>query len=188
MKNSLRQKALARRAELSATEVESLSQQIVANLFTLLQSMQPCTVGLFHPTRGEPDAMSLVNLPGLDQIDWSLPVCCDSLQGPQLQFARFQAGSKLEAGRYNIPVPSIKQWVKPGILLIPCVGFHRSGERLGYGAGWYDRTLSHSQPRPLAIGVAYSFSESGNRFAELHDQMLDWVVTDQALIRCSPVV
>lgn len=184
MKKALRQQALAYRKQLSDHEIAAFQLQIHAGLLTLLQTFKPCTVGLYHPVRGEPNILEIVCNSELNAFNWALPVCCDSPTGPLLQFAAYLAGDPLEAGQYNIPVPEFKTWVQPEMLLIPCLAFHRDGARLGYGAGWYDRTVQHSIIKPIAIGVAYSSTESKDKFAEPHDQLLDFVVTENSVIRC----
>lgn len=176
---------MAYRQQLAGGDLKALGQQITASLTTLLQTFEPCTVGLFHPTQGEPEILNIVQNPVLSSFSWALPVCCESSKGPILQFAGFRVGDALEAGRYNIPVPANKNWVQPGILLLPCVAFHREGARLGYGAGWYDRTLAQLANQPIAVGVAYSATESPDFFSEDHDHWLDFVVTEKELIHCN---
>ncbi len=143
-------------------------------------------MGLFHPTRGEPSVLNITNNLALAGFQWALPVCCGSPTGPVLKFASFAAGDELEAGRYNIPVPKNKTWVQPLVLLVPCVAFHRSGARLGYGAGWYDRTLSRMPNKPVTVGVAYAFTESTDNFSEQHDEILDFLVTEREVIAIPP--
>lgn len=177
--------AMAYRQQLAGGDLQALGQQITTSLSTLLQTFEPCTVGLFHPTQGEPEILDIAENPGLSSFSWALPVCCNSSEGPILQFASFQSGEQMEVGRYNIPVPANKNWVQPGLLLLPCVAFHREGARLGYGAGWYDRTLAQLANQPIAVGVAYSATESPDFFAENHDHLLDFVVTEKEVIHCN---
>lgn len=184
MKKSLRQKALAYRTQLAGDEITALGREISTSVLTLLQTFKPCTVGLFYPTQGEPDILCITGNSALVNFEWALPVCCESPTGPVLGFAQFVQGQELEPGRYNIAVPKKKNWVQPDVLLIPCVAFHRNGARLGYGAGWYDRTLNSLATKPLTVGVAYANTELLDNFAEPHDQLLDHVVTEQAVITC----
>lgn len=175
---------MAYRQQLAADDLQALGHQISACVITLLQTCKPCTAGMFHPIQGEPEIMRIAETPSLSCFSWALPICCDSSTGPILQFARFRMGEPLEVGRYNIPVPAEKNWVHPSILLIPCVAFHRGGARLGYGAGWYDRTLAQLSETPITVGVAYSATESPDDFAENHDHLLDFVVTEKEVIHC----
>lgn len=184
MKKLLRQKALAYRQQLSAEEIAAFELAISDSLLTLLQTFKPCTVGLFYPTRGEPNILGIVGNTALVAFEWTLPVCCESATGPALQFAAYTNTEELEVGKYNIPVPKIKRWVQPELLLVPCLAFHRNGSRLGYGAGFYDRTLAMSDVKPLTVGVAYSKTEALDRFADPHDQLLNYVVTEKSVIKC----
>lgn len=186
MKKNLRQWALAQRANRSGTAVLAFSQQIRASLVTVLQSIDPCTVGLYHPIRGEPDVLAIAQSNALQGYSWALPVCIRAPSGAKLQFAQFDGDTTLETGEYGIPVPLQKQWVKPAVLLIPCLAFHASGARLGYGAGWYDRTLQAYESeghKPWCIGVAYSDSEVAEPFYEPHDRLMDALVTEQGPYR-----
>lgn len=186
MKKSLRQSALAYRNQLLPEEITALSQEISASLITLLQTFRPCTVGLFYPTRGEPNVLNIMNNLVLNGFQWALPVCCESPTGPVLRFAKFAPGVEIELGQYDIPIPKLKAWVQPDLLIIPCVAFHRTGARLGYGAGWYDRTLSQIPIKPITVGVAYSLTESKECFVEQHDERLDYLVTERELIVTRP--
>ncbi|MCQ8894834.1 5-formyltetrahydrofolate cyclo-ligase [Limnobacter humi] len=182
MKKNLRQWALAQRANRDAAAVLALGQQIRASLLTVLQSLGPCTVGLYHPFKGEPDVLPIVQSKALEAYSWALPVCIRSPVEAKLQFAQWHADDPLEVGEYGIPVPVHKHWVKPAVLIIPCLAFHRSGARLGYGAGWYDKTLQTYEAHghlPFCIGIAYSASEVADDFREPHDRLLDAVVTEQ---------
>lgn len=188
MKKSLRQSALAYRNQLQPEEIIALSQEISASLVTLLQTFQPCTVGLFYPTRGEPNVLSIMNNLALEAFQWALPVCCESPTGALLKFAQFAPNDELEPGRYDIPVPKFKLWIQPDVLLIPCLAFHRAGVRLGYGAGWYDRTLSQMPVKPITVGVAYALTEFKDNFSEQHDELLDYVLTERELVWTRPGV
>ncbi|HEX4857276.1 MAG TPA: 5-formyltetrahydrofolate cyclo-ligase [Limnobacter sp.] len=187
MKKTLRQTALDYRKQLAPEAIQAYSWRMCAHLTTLLQTFSTCTVGLFYPVRGEPDLLKIMDEAVLPHVNWALPVCSDSPLGPLLRFAAYRAGQALEAGRYDIPVPAIKKWVTPNILVIPCVAYHPAGSRLGYGAGWYDRTLAQLQPVPLCVGVAYSATCINQPFAEPHDHLLNYVVNEQGLIHCQSV-
>lgn len=186
MKKSLRQAALAHRNHLAPCEIREFSQVISASLRTLLQSLQPCTVGLFYPVRSEPDVLSIMDSAGLEGFKWALPVCCESPEGSILRFAQYKPADELVSGAYDIPCPKNQTWVKPALLVIPCLAFHSGGARLGYGAGWYDRTLSRTLPVPMTVGVAYSVTESKENFREAHDHLLDFVITERGVITTHP--
>lgn len=83
----------------------------------------------------------------------------------------------MREGRYGIPVPDGTAAVTPDALLIPCVGFSAEKFRLGYGGGFYDRTLAALPGKPVAIGIGYE----GCRIVlepAAHDIPMDWIVTE----------
>jgi 5-formyltetrahydrofolate cyclo-ligase len=186
MKKVLRQTALAYRNQLSDDDISAHSQRISAHISTLLQTFSTCTVGLFYPVRGEPNLLDLAADAALKHVNWALPVCSDLPDGSSLRFARYCAGQKMEKGRYNIPVPETKAWVLPEILIIPCSAYYPDGSRLGYGAGWYDRTLAAYPTRPLCLGIAYSATRTSGPFAEGHDCLLDYIITELEVLDCRP--
>lgn len=182
MKKSLRQNALALRRQLSAETMKMYEKNILASVHTLLYSRLPCTVGLYYPTQGEPNLLEICGLPSLTAWQWSLPVCTGQGDEAVLRFSRYAFNQPLVDGRYGIPVPAVDDWVQPDVLLIPCVAFHRTGARLGYGAGWYDRTLA-CMPKPvLTVGIALADTEVQQPFAEPHDRLLHHIVTERQVI------
>ena len=95
-----------------------------------------------------------------------------------LEFRAWRPGAPLERGVWNIPVPAERQVVRPTALLVPLVGFDGQGYRLGYGGGYYDRTLAGISPTPLAIGVGYEFQRLASIHPQAHDIALDAIVTE----------
>ncbi len=101
-------------------------------------------------------------------IDWAvaggrgvaLPVVVDK-KGP-LEYRAWRPGEALVDGVWNIPVPEKRDIVIPSVVLAPLVGFDRAGYRLGYGGGYFDRTLAALSPRPRAIGVGFALQAIDN--------------------------
>lgn len=182
MKKNLRQQIQARRAQLTEAEIWRASMKMAGLLDTLLHSQGPCTVALYHPFRNEPNLLSLLSNPDLRGYQWALPVCQGEGSHSYLDFALFSKDSTLQAGRYGIPVPVSPVMVRPDVLLIPCLGFNRDGTRLGYGAGWYDRTLDRMTSKPLNVGVCYAEDEISEPFQERHDHLMDVIVTPLEII------
>jgi 5-formyltetrahydrofolate cyclo-ligase len=107
----------------------------------------------------------------------SLPVVVDR-DGP-LEFWRWEAGTKLTTRSiWKIPIPVDRVPVHPDVLLIPTLGFDAALFRLGYGGGYYDRTLASMAPKPLAVGVAYEIGRLGSIHPQPHDVPLDAIVTE----------
>lgn len=98
--------------------------------------------------------------------------------GAPLAFREWAAGGALQPDRYGIPTPVAGDWLVPELLLIPLNGFDAAGYRLGYGGGFFDRTLAACVPRPRAVGVGFEINRVASIRPEAHDQRLDLVVTE----------
>jgi 5-formyltetrahydrofolate cyclo-ligase len=147
----------------------------------ILGRMKPQTIGFYLPFKHEIDARPLVrNL--LDQ-GWSaaLPAVIDK-KGP-LEFRAWRPGMLMTPGVYDIPIPAERKVVAPSVLLVPLVGFDAANYRLGYGGGYYDRTLAAMLPRPSTIGVGFELSRLETVFPQPHDVPLDVIVTEAGVKR-----
>ena len=84
----------------------------------------------------------------------------------------------MQIDRHGIPVPACGALLIPEAVMIPVVGFDAAGYRIGYGGGYFDRTLAELRPRPFAVGVGFELSRLDSIRPEGHDQRLDAVVTE----------
>ena len=108
--------------------------------------------------------------------------------GEALIFRRWRHGDTMGHGRMQIPVPRDEApRLDPDVLFVPLTGFDRRGQRIGYGAGFYDRTLAALRARKaiMAIGVGYADQEVPSVPYEAHDEPLDMIVTERELIVCA---
>jgi 5,10-methenyltetrahydrofolate synthetase len=85
-------------------------------------------------------------------------------------------------GLWNIPHPADGKLIVPNVVIAPVVGFDLQGYRLGYGGGFFDRTLARLDPKPLTVGVGYPDAELRTIFPQPHDIPMDWVVTGSGII------
>ena len=101
-----------------------------------------------------------------------------------LKFRQWTLDCAMEAGTFGARIPSTGDWITPEILIVPLLAFSRSGGRLGYGGGFYDRTLEglRATKPTLAIGFAYAAQEMPDLPLEPTDQPLDLIVTEQGII------
>ena len=98
-----------------------------------------------------------------------------------LKFSKWEPGCHLKKGPFDVQIPVNSNYLVPEVLIIPMVAFDRNGGRLGYGGGFYDRTLDYLRSRhaTLAIGFAYSEQEFENLPLEPTDQKLDMIITEK---------
>jgi 5-formyltetrahydrofolate cyclo-ligase len=114
----------------------------------------------------------------------ALPVV--GAHGRPLVFRRWREGDAMDEGPFGIREPRAdKPEIVPSVLLVPLLAFDRRGYRLGYGGGFYDRTLAalRAGGEAVAVGVAYAAQEVDEVPRDESDEPLDWVVTDKAAIR-----
>ena len=133
------------------------------------------SLGVYWPIRGEPDLQSAYATLSSRGVQLALPIV--AANDAPLQFAKWSPGEATIAGAMKVPIPAPPQTIlQPQALLIPCVGFNSERARLGYGGGFYDRTLA-IDPRPLAIGIAYQCGLA-EFTADPHDVKLDVILTE----------
>jgi 5-formyltetrahydrofolate cyclo-ligase len=100
-----------------------------------------------------------------------------------LAFREWHPGVKLARGVYDLPYPVESPEVRPDSVLVPMLGFDDGGYRLGYGGGFFDRTLAALEPRPLLIGTAHEIAHLDTIHPQPHDIPVDWVVTERGIYR-----
>ncbi|WP_135501692.1 5-formyltetrahydrofolate cyclo-ligase [Roseovarius aestuariivivens] len=135
----------------------------------------------YMPIRTEIDP-----LPAMEEAAAHGPVGVPVIQaaGQPLKFSRWEPGIALKDGPFGAQIPAVDDYFEPEILIVPLVAFDRKGGRLGYGGGFYDRTLERLRAKraTLAIGFAYSAQEAENLPLEPTDQPLDLLVTEAEVI------
>ena len=110
------------------------------------------------------------------------PVCVPVIvaNGQPLKFREWSPGCRMEMGAFGAEIPAEGAWIEPEVLIVPLVGFDARGYRLGYGGGFYDRTLQGLRAkRPtLAVGFAFAAQEMVEVPIDEFDQRLDAMVTE----------
>lgn len=114
------------------------------------------------------------------------PLCLPVVQGPglPLRFRAWTPECEMVDGPFGAPVPATGAWIVPEVLIVPLLAFDRAGGRLGYGGGFYDRTLAalRSAGPVTAIGFAYALQEDSGLPLEATDAPLDLIVTEREVI------
>jgi 5-formyltetrahydrofolate cyclo-ligase len=157
------------------------SREIEMRLRVLLAERGGITLGVYWPFQAEFDPRPLVDSLIASGSTAALPAVIDK-KGP-LEYRAWRPGDPLVDGVWNIPVPEQRAIVVPQAVLAPLVGFDRRCYRLGYGGGYFDRTLAALAPRPLAIGVGFELSLLGTIHPQPHDIAMDFIVTEASLRR-----
>jgi 5-formyltetrahydrofolate cyclo-ligase len=145
-----RERLIALRQGLPAGQRHRWSAQIDAALRGIL-AKRPGILGVYWPFRAEFDPRPLVDWAVDAGRKVALPVVVDK-KGP-LEYRAWKPGEPLVDGVWNIPIPEKRDIVTPALVLAPLVGFDEGCYRLGYGGGYFDRTLAALSPRAFAIGV-----------------------------------
>ena len=164
------------------------SAQLQQVLRVWLTQREDVTVGAYWPIKGEFDP-----LPALHR--WTegrghgtgegpprrigLPVMIR--QTKQLRFLQWFPGCEMEPDAFDIPKPRGTDLLLPTLLIVPCVGHGPGGLRLGYGGGFYDRTLAALSPRPSTVGIGYRHGSIPWLEAEPHDIPLDTLLTEDGV-------
>lgn len=180
-RSALRREMVARRRAMSAASHAAASARIVAHLSTMPDLMLPAVIGFCWPIKQEPDV-------SLALSRWRQAGCRAALavvlsENSALAFREWTPQTLLQPDRYGIPTPQDGDWLQPDVLLLPLNAFDAQGYRLGYGGGYFDRTLAALRPRPLAVGVGFEINRVESIRPQPHDQRLDWIVTEAGRVR-----
>ena len=178
-----RARLLEQRRALPLAERERLGTAIAEKLAALPElSGAPCRVGFYWPIRGEPDMRPFVRSLLEKGFEAALPVVVE--RNAPIEFYRWTAETKLTRQEvWGIPIPAVRDVVVPDVLLVPLVGFDDAAYRLGYGGGYYDRTLATFVRKPRAIGLGYELARLETIYPQPHDIPMDVIVTESRLMR-----
>lgn len=175
-----RQKTFARLA-LPAAQREVADRHIRGVLETFLLTRPPGVLAFCWPIRAEVDCRPLAQR--LLAAGWQAVMPTVVETDAPMVFRHWEPGCAMSTDPYGIPVPAGTATRSPDVVLLPLVAFDTDGYRLGYGGGYFDRTLAVSTPRPLAIGVGYELAAVPTIHPEPHDIPLDWIATEAGLRR-----
>lgn len=178
-KKGLRDAAIAAREAIPPARRATLDRHIGAHLDRLLDASGPRVLGFCWPHRSEPDLRDWVAA-WLDQAPHRIAVLPVVVaRAAPMIFRRWTPETPLVSDRFGIPHPPDGEAWLPEALLVPVNAFDRGGFRIGYGGGYFDRTLASLSPRPLAIGIGYECGRVANALPQAHDLPMDWMVTEQ---------
>ena len=176
-----RERLIAARAALDQATLERYRQSIDAHLERSFPGLAMSKLAFCWPIQGEYDARHLIRtLRELGALT-ALPVVVAPRQ--PLVFREWHPGVEMAMGALDIPYPVASPAVVPDAVLLPMNGWDSAGYRLGYGAGFFDRTLEKFHKKPTVIGVAYEMAKMETIHPQSWDIPVDWVVTERGVYR-----
>lgn len=175
----MREELIARRQAAPLQDRRNWSLAISLLLLHGLPWKEGLTLGFCWPYKDEYDARPLLRTLRERGVKTALPVVVQ--RGEPLLFRLWSPGVAMANGPLGIPYPVGTPQVDPDMVLVPLVGFGRAGDRLGYGGGYFDRTLAALEPRPLSIGVGFELCQMDSIFPQPHDVAMDAIVTEKCI-------
>jgi 5-formyltetrahydrofolate cyclo-ligase len=176
-----RAELMSRRASITREQRRDWSAAITSLLKEGFPSFQKSVVGFCWPHRGEYDPRPLMDF--IHECGGTLALPEVVNKNEPLGFRKWWRGAPMKIGAHDIPVPHNTDPMTVGAIIIPMIGFDKLGFRLGYGGGYFDRTLVAIMPRPLAVGVAFEILRVDNLHPQPHDVPMDFIVTEAGIYR-----
>ena len=150
---------------------------IVRKLDEMIAAQPNEIVSAYWPIRAEPDLRSWMRAACLRGLRVALPVAVEL--GQPMTFREWRPDSAMARGLWKIPYPATGPEVLPTTVLAPLVGFDSECYRLGYGGGFFDRTLAAMHRKPVVIGVGYPQLRIPTIFPQRHDIPMNWIMTGE---------
>jgi len=175
----MRSALLAARRVLPDERRRDADAAIAQRVLEWLANREPGVLALWWPLPGEPDLRPLFDT--LARHGWTVALPRVVARHAPLAFGRWRPGIAMVEERHKVMVPEPFEPVTPTLLVAPCVGFDPRGWRLGYGGGYYDRTLETLGI--AAAGAAYDACEVALE-PEPHDRRLEAIFTETRVLRC----
>lgn len=176
-----RERLITVRRSIPTKTRQSFTEKITAGLDNALSEVSGQICSFYWPFRGEPDLR-----PMMERIHHRGGICalpCVVVRNKPMIFRVWKPNAKMEKGIWNIPVPAGGTEVIPDIVIAPLVGFDRTCYRLGYGGGYFDRTLATMATSPRVLGVGFAQTEVATIHPQEFDIPMDLIVTEDEIIR-----
>jgi len=180
LKSQLRKKILKIREKNNKKNIQIDFNQILKILEK--KKITKKVVGGYYPVNFEVDDLELLKRLKKKNFNISLPIIKKNFQ---MDFYKWSFSDPLKINKYGIPEPENQNIVYPDVLLVPLVAFDKNLNRLGYGGGYYDRLIAKlsKKKKIIKIGLALSIQEVDKLPINLHDQKLDYIVTNQNILK-----
>ena len=180
-----RERLIAARLAIPVATRTAAAQAIAHELDKLIKPDPGPIISVYFPFRGEPDLRPWVKAGWEKGMRFALPVVLK--KGQPLIFREWLPDTRLERGVWNIPVPADGPEVTPQIVIAPLVGFDAACYRLGYGGGFFDRTLAKFDVKPVVIGAGYDCASIPTIYAQWHDVPMTWIVTETSAVKAEQI-
>ena len=180
-KSALRRQAKLRRTEVAASLGENFARAAAEKFFSAIDARTGDVVASYWAIADEADPRVIEGQLHTKGIALALP----AMKGEALVFRRWRPGDELAEGKFGTREPRASSpSVTPSVVIVPLLAFDAQGHRLGYGKGYYDRTLRalRARGRVLAVGLAYAAQRVASLPSENVDERLDWVITETGAI------
>ena len=177
-----RERLIALRLARPVAERTAAAERVAQELDRLVEPRGEAFVSLYWPFRGEPDLRGWMRRFVARGGRVALPVVIAT--GEPLVFREWTPGCKMTHGVWKIPIPADGPEVAPGIVIAPLVGHDPACYRLGYGGGFFDRTLAAMEKAPLKIGVGDGSGAIPSIFPQAHDIPMDVILTEAGRQEC----
>jgi 5,10-methenyltetrahydrofolate synthetase len=174
-----RERLIGLRLKQPAANREQWTAKISEALAPLLKAAKT-PISFYMPFKGEPDLRPLMRELSAAGAQLALPVVSAPRQ--PMEFRPWTPRCKMEPGILNIPIPATDERVVPGLLLAPVVGFDPRGFRLGYGGGYFDRTLARLPGDRQVLGVGFDCAEIPTIHPQGHDIPMTMIVTQSGKV------
>ncbi len=175
----VREELIQRRMALAPDLRRTLSERAGTRLVQAVDLNAYRVLGFCWPIRGEFDVRSIARQHAASGGLVALPVVVQ--KAAPVEFWRWHPGAPMQRGIWNIPIPREREVLMPDAVIVPLVGFDERRFRLGYGGGYFDRTLAAAAPRPYAIGLGYADAAMQTIYPQAHDIPMNLIVTDEAV-------
>jgi len=180
LKSKLRKKILRIRKKTNKKNIQIDFNQIIRILKK--EKITKKIIGGYYPINFEVDDLELLKRFEKNKFNISLPVIKKNFQ---MDFYKWSFFDSLKINKYGIPEPETKNIVYPDVILVPLVAFDKNLNRLGYGGGFYDRLIKKlsKKKKVIKIGLALSVQKIDKVPIDMHDQKLDYIVTNKYIVK-----
>lgn len=173
---------IARRTTLTPAERTKAADAVAEKLDRLVDELGSKVIGLYWPIKHE---LNLIHWARALTRRTAAVLCLPVVVAPKapLEYWRWAPGEAMQAGVWGIATPARRELCSPDLMLAPLVGFDTANYRLGYGGGYFDRTLANQTPPPFTVGVGYDFCGLETISPQPHDVPMDAILTECREIR-----